>query len=127
MIRRHLILYWLSSILAALIFVAGAFEWYGEPRHRQSGFIVLTALAVAAVVVVPRPDPLWQEVGVAFIVPKPGMNIDGLPEWLAKRLANYKRPKSYVIQNALPLLPIGKVDRTALRNLAARQVLDGEN
>jgi hypothetical protein len=45
------ILYWFSCILAALIFVADAFDWFEEPRHRQGGVIVLTGLAVAAVIV----------------------------------------------------------------------------
>ena len=49
--RMDLILYWFSCILAALIFVADAFEWYAEPRHQESGLIVLTGLAVAAVIV----------------------------------------------------------------------------
>jgi hypothetical protein len=44
-------IYWFSCVSAALILVADAFEWYAEPRHRQGGLIVLTGLAVAAVIV----------------------------------------------------------------------------
>jgi acyl-CoA synthetase (AMP-forming)/AMP-acid ligase II len=73
--------------------------------------------AVLTAVVVPQPDPLWQEVGVAFVVPREGMSLAGLEEWVKQRLANYKRPKRYVVQGSLPLLPIGKVDRAALRRL----------
>ena len=31
------------------------------------------------------------------------------------RLANYKIPKRFVIRDEMPLLPIGKVDKAALR------------
>jgi hypothetical protein len=37
--------------LAALIFVADAFEWYDQPRHRHGAIIILTGLAVAAVII----------------------------------------------------------------------------
>ena len=43
--------YRLSCVLAVLILLADAFEWYAEPRHGQVGWIVLTGLAVAAVMI----------------------------------------------------------------------------
>ena len=45
------VVYGLSCVSAALILLADAFECYAEPRHRQGGMIVLTGLAVAAVIV----------------------------------------------------------------------------
>jgi hypothetical protein len=43
--------YWFSCVSATLILAADAFEWSAEPRHRQGGMIVLTGLAVAAVII----------------------------------------------------------------------------
>jgi acyl-CoA synthetase (AMP-forming)/AMP-acid ligase II len=99
------------------MFKSGGYNVY--PREVEAA--IEEHPAVATAVVVPVPDPRWQEVGVAFVVPKPDMNIEGLEDWVRQRLANYKRPKRYVIQNALPLVPIGKVDRAALKLLASGQ------
>jgi acyl-CoA synthetase (AMP-forming)/AMP-acid ligase II len=98
------------------LFKSGGYNVY--PREVEAA--IEEHPAVLAVAVVPRPDPRWQEVGVAFVVPKPGMSVDSLAEWLETRLANYKRPKKFVVQDSLPLLPIGKVDRNALRRLASQ-------
>ena len=74
---------------------------------------------VHEVAVIARPDPLWQEVGVAFVVPRPGAAADrSLAAWCGERLANYKCPKRIEIVDALPLLAVGKVDRTSLRRRA---------
>src|SRR5688572_21048672 len=79
---------------------------------------------VETVAVVPVPDPLWQEVGVAFIVPKSAIDEGGLKAWCAGRLSNYKVPKRFVIRDSLPLLPIGKVDKGALRAIAEASKLE---
>ncbi len=100
------------------MFKSGGYNVY--PREVEA--VIEAHPSVAAAVVVPKPDPLWQEVGVAFVVPEPGKSVDSLAEWVSERLANYKRPKSFIIRDSLPLLPIGKVDRAALR----RQVLENE-
>ncbi|PRZ42522.1 long-chain acyl-CoA synthetase [Antricoccus suffuscus] len=70
--------------------------------------------------VVARPDPVYDEVGVAFV--EIGQ-FDEEPEielrrWCRARLANFKIPKEFRIVEALPLLPIGKVDKVALREQA---------
>ena len=44
-----------------------------------------------------------------------------LRSFAGERLANYKVPKVFLIREALPLLPIGKVDKHALR-AEARQL-----
>jgi acyl-CoA synthetase (AMP-forming)/AMP-acid ligase II len=98
------------------MFKSGGYNVY--PREVEAAIEEHPAVAMA--VVVPTPDPLWQEVGVAFVVPKPDRTVEGLEEWTRQRLANYKRPKRYVIQNELPLLPIGKVDRAALKRMVSQ-------
>jgi hypothetical protein len=44
-------MYRFSCVSAALLLAIAAIEWSVEPRHRQGGMIILTGLAVAAVVV----------------------------------------------------------------------------
>jgi acyl-CoA synthetase (AMP-forming)/AMP-acid ligase II len=72
---------------------------------------------VAAVAVVEIPDPLWNEVGVAYVVPKEGvaLNEETLRSYARQRLANYKVPKRFVLVETLPQLPNGKFDKVALR------------
>jgi fatty-acyl-CoA synthase len=77
--------------------------------------------SIGACAVVGAPDPLFQEVCVAFVVAKPGEIADStqLEAFLRSRLANYKVPKKIVVLDALPTLPIGKVDKNALRARAS--------
>ena len=70
-----------------------------------------------------RPDETFGEVGHAFVEPKPGASLDAaeLDEWCRERLANYKTPKRFEVRAELPRLPIGKIDKQALkRELAGR-------
>jgi fatty-acyl-CoA synthase len=77
---------------------------------------------VAAVAVVETKDPLYGEVGVAFVVPQgPCPDESNLNSHCREHLANYKIPKRFVLVNELPMLPIGKVDKVALRSRAAIQ------
>ncbi len=75
--------------------------------------------AVALVAVVGMPDPLWQEVGCAFVVASGPLDGATLKSWCRERLANYKIPKHFVIVDTMPLLPIGKIDKTSLKRRAA--------
>ena len=72
---------------------------------------------VAMVAVVAIPDPLYHEVGVAFVVPSPGgaVDEDELRAFCRERLANYKVPKQFIVRADLPRLPVGKVDKVSLR------------
>jgi acyl-CoA synthetase (AMP-forming)/AMP-acid ligase II len=72
--------------------------------------------------VIPRPDPVMGEVGVAVIVPAdPGdpPTLDALRTFAADRLAHHKLPEDVRIVDELPLTSIHKLDRPALRRLAA--------
>jgi acyl-CoA synthetase (AMP-forming)/AMP-acid ligase II len=71
--------------------------------------------AVSEVAVVAAPDPLWTEVGVAFVVPAAALDSEELREHARERLANYKVPKRLLLVDALPRLPNGKVDKLSLR------------
>ncbi|MEX6725799.1 class I adenylate-forming enzyme family protein [Parapedomonas caeni] len=77
---------------------------------------------VAAVAVIGVPDPRYDEVGWAFVLPRVGARLEEeqLRQYASAHLANYKVPKRFLIRAELPLLPVGKVDKPALRQEARR-------
>ncbi|MFF4253889.1 class I adenylate-forming enzyme family protein [Streptomyces sp. NPDC001663] len=78
--------------------------------------------AVEMSVVVPAPDELYQEVGVAYLVLAPGREStteEELRDHLRGQLANYKVPKRFVLLERFPQTPVGKVDKERLRRHAA--------
>ena len=85
--------------------------------------------AVAAAAVVGVPDPVWGEVGVAFVaLREPGAPADAragaeLAQFLAGRLARYKLPRRYELVPELPRTGAGKVDRADLRRRAAEMTI----
>lgn len=100
------------------MFKSGGYNVY--PREIE---IALEAHpAVAGVAVVTTPDPLYGEVGTAYLMCKPGETVEEevLRAFCRGRLANYKIPKYFRFLDALPMLPIGKVDRAQLKREAAR-------
>ena len=95
------------------MFISGGFNIY--PREVE---IVLEEHAdVGLVAVLGVADEIFGEVGHAFVEPAPGAAPDpgALDAWCRERLANYKVPKTCEIRTELPRLPIGKIDRQALR------------
>ena len=74
--------------------------------------------AVAHVAVVPRPDPVMGEIGVAVVVPVAGgraPTLEDLRDHARDRLARYKLPEAVVITGELPRTAMEKIDRAALR------------
>lgn len=79
--------------------------------------VLLDHPAVASVCMVPRPDPVMGEIGVAVIVPRPGASrptLEELRSFAGERLAAYKLPEAVRVVDALPLTGMDKVDRRAL-------------
>jgi len=72
-------------------------------------------VALAAVFGVP--DRVYGEVGRAVVLRKPGTRPtpDALRALCQARLVNFKVPRAIDVRDALPMLPIGKVDKGALR------------
>jgi acyl-CoA synthetase (AMP-forming)/AMP-acid ligase II len=73
--------------------------------------------AIASVAVVPRPDDVMGEIGVAVVVARHGAaapSLDDLRAFAAPRLARYKLPEALHPLDALPLTAMEKVDRRAL-------------
>lgn len=75
---------------------------------------------VADVAVVPKPDDVMGEVGVAVVVPRrtdAAPSLDALREFGGERLARYKLPEAMVMVERLPLTAMEKVDRRTLARL----------
>lgn len=95
------------------MYVRGGYNVY--PVEVES--VLSTHPAVAAVAVVPRPDPVMGELGVAAVVPRDAgaaPTLEDLRAFARDQLAAYKLPEALVIVDALPLTPMEKVDRAAL-------------
>jgi acyl-CoA synthetase (AMP-forming)/AMP-acid ligase II len=76
---------------------------------------------VGEVAVVGAPDPRFGEVGVAFVIPKPGVALEPgeLLAFASKHLANYKVPRRVEVVDTLPRNATGKVLKNELRALVA--------
>ncbi len=73
--------------------------------------------AVAQVAVVGLPDEIWGEAVTAFVVRHAGQDVDegALIAHAHQSLAGYKAPKSVRFVDSIPLSPVGKPLRRALR------------
>ena len=72
---------------------------------------------IAEAIVLPRPDPVMGETGVAVVVPADRTDPPTLEELRAfgsARLARHKLPESLELVDALPRNPSGKIDRRRL-------------
>jgi acyl-CoA synthetase (AMP-forming)/AMP-acid ligase II len=96
------------------MYKSGGYNVY--PREVETVLEAHPAVVLAAVVSID--DPLWQEVGVAFVTLSRNIAAASLAAWCRDRLANYKLPKRIILQRVMPLLPIGKIDKVALKKLA---------
>lgn len=76
--------------------------------------------AIHQAVAVGVPDPLMGERVAAFVVASQPLTVDDVRGWFAARgIARFKTPERIEVVDALPLLPTGKPDRSALRSLLA--------
>jgi acyl-CoA synthetase (AMP-forming)/AMP-acid ligase II len=84
--------------------------------------VLSTHAGVAAVAVVPKPDPVMGEVGVAVVVARDAErppSLDDLRAHAASQLAAYKLPEAIHVIETLPLTAMEKVDRRALSSIVA--------
>jgi acyl-CoA synthetase (AMP-forming)/AMP-acid ligase II len=91
--------------------------------------VIATHPGVARTAVVGRPAPVIGEIGVAFVVPEDPAAAPSLAELRAHvrtQLADYKAPDHLVLVDDIPLTPMLKPDRVALRRLAASASLRRE-
>jgi acyl-CoA synthetase (AMP-forming)/AMP-acid ligase II len=99
------------------MFIVGGFNAY--PAEIEN--LLLRNDAIAQVAVIGVPDERMGEVGMAFVVPRPGATVDPdeLIAWARDAMANYKVPRRVEVVDALPLNASGKVLKFELRARAA--------
>jgi acyl-CoA synthetase (AMP-forming)/AMP-acid ligase II len=99
------------------MFIVGGFNAY--PAEIEN--LMLRNEAIAQVAVVGVPDERMGEVGMAFVVLRPGAtaSADDLRAWCRDEMANYKAPRHVVLVDELPLNATGKVLKYRLREEGA--------
>ena len=103
------------------LIIRGGFNVY--PRDVEDVLVAHPAVAQAAVV--GRPDSARGEEVVAFVSLRAGESAtaEEIIEFARGRLATYKYPRVVHIVDAIPLTPVGKLDRKQLRRLILEQTL----
>ncbi|MEM9871360.1 MAG: AMP-binding protein [Pseudomonadota bacterium] len=84
---------------------------------------LLTHPDVATVGVVGKPDPLRTQIVKAYVVRKPGVQVEAaaLQDYVKARLASYSYPREIEFLDALPMTVTGKVIRKELKARAAAE------
>jgi acyl-CoA synthetase (AMP-forming)/AMP-acid ligase II len=100
------------------VIITGGYNVYPSEVER----VLLADSAVADAAVVGVPDPEWGEAVVAYVVPRPGAEIDtdALDARCLESIARYKRPREYRVVEELPRNPAGKVVKSKLRTQGPR-------
>lgn len=95
------------------VIITGALNVY--PKEVEDA--LLTHPDVSQAVVIGVPDEEWGEIIRAYVVCRDGVQPDGeaLVAHCKAQLASYKKPREFRFVEQLPLTPIGKVSRAALR------------
>ncbi len=104
------------------MFIVGGFNAY--PAEIEG--MMLRHPAIGQVAVVGVPDHRMGEVGMAFVVPRPGVEVtaDEIIAWSREEMANYKAPRYVELVDALPLNASGKVLKFQLRERGIAAVAD---
>jgi fatty-acyl-CoA synthase len=70
--------------------------------------------------VIGRPDAKWDEVPVAYVIPRAGRQVEAetLTAHVSAQLARFKVPREFVFVEELPRTALGKVQHFRLRQLA---------
>ena len=95
------------------MYICGGFNVY--PAEVEQVLARLDGVAESAVI--GTPDPRLGEVGMAFVVRRPGHVLDATDvlAFCRERLASYKVPRQVEFRDALPRNPSGKVLKRLLR------------
>jgi fatty-acyl-CoA synthase len=93
--------------------VSGGFNIY--PREIEDILALHPAVSQAAVIGLPHPK--WGEAVTAVVVLRPGQSTSAeeLVAMVAERKGSYQAPKAVEFVEAIPLTPVGKPDKKALR------------
>jgi fatty-acyl-CoA synthase len=95
------------------MYITGGYNVY--PAEVEEYIMRYPGVLMAACVAMP--DPIRGEVGRAYVVPKPGFELEGdkIREFLTQYLADYKLPVQFVRRDMLPLTLLGKIEKKLLR------------
>ena len=95
------------------LFITGGVNVY--PAEVEAELLLHPGVQDAAVI--GAPHEVWGEMGVAFVVARPGhaLTAEALAAHLEGRLARYKIPKAFLFTDALPRTPYGKVVKGELQ------------
>ena len=95
------------------MYISGGFNCYPAEIEK----LLSAHPSIEAVAVVGVPDERLGEVGMAFVVLRPGASLDGaaLIAWARDAMANYKAPRYVEVVSDLPKNAAGKVLKTELR------------
>jgi fatty-acyl-CoA synthase len=82
--------------------------------------VLLEHPAVADCGVIGRPDAKWDEVPVAYVIPRAGCVADAetLKAHVSAQLARFKVPREFVFVEDLPRTALGKVQHFKLKQIA---------
>jgi long-chain acyl-CoA synthetase len=95
------------------LIIRGGFNVY--PRDIEDALVEHPAVQLAGVV--GRPDEVHGEEVVAFVSLRSDVTSDELIAWAREHIGGYKYPREIRIVDSVPLTPVGKIDRKALRTL----------
>jgi len=106
------------------MFIVGGFNAY--PAEIEN--LMLRNEHIAQVAVVGVPDERMGEVGMAFVIRRPGSVVSEaeIVAWARDEMANYKAPRHVVFVDELPLNATGKVLKYELRERGAKQLTQQE-
>jgi long-chain acyl-CoA synthetase len=104
------------------LIIRGGFNVF--PRDVEEALLEHPAIAAAAVV--GRPDEAHGEEVVAFVAPSRELDPGDVVAWARERIGGYKYPREVHVLPSLPLTPVGKVDRKALRRHLGELTAGGE-
>lgn len=95
------------------LIITGGYNVY--PKEVEQLLDQQPAIRESAVIGVPHSD--FGEGVVALLVPESGEtpDIDAIASEVARKLANYKRPKAYIMLDEMPRNTMGKVQKNVLR------------
>jgi acyl-CoA synthetase (AMP-forming)/AMP-acid ligase II len=104
------------------MFIVGGFNAY--PAEIEN--MMMRHPGVGQVAVVGVPDHRMGEVGMAFVVPRPGVDVtpEQLIAWAKDEMANYKAPRYVELVDSLPLNASNKVLKYELRERGAKKVAE---
>lgn len=105
------------------MYIVGGFNVY--PAEVEE--VLFQHPAVQNVAVVGVPDPVMGEVGMAFVIPRPGYSPDPqeLVNFCARRIAAFKVPRFVLVTQEFPMTPSGKVQKYKLVELGRELLAQG--